>query len=549
MGRAQVLAWGLAWAAMVGCSASAPPCGPANCGGCCGPNGDCLAGDAEAACGIGGQVCGACASGAACTLGGCAAGPDADAGAGRDDGGVADAGAQSPREVTGRYLSVQRLRDGGLSEGVVSLSGVVIAALVEVDGGYVTFPGSGDAQGAFRIPSVPPGAYMLRLGGSYLETDRSLVEIRWESGARPASTQTRSTINPTMTTLRVTGLLPWAAQTDAFALATPQLGLSFPSLQAYAPSAFVSGADSATLPLNFVGRPMVEAEKGDESVVVQQRFTVSGSSFWGGAVAGARVPPYTQLDGVNVTVDVQLLSAPTLPSTTLPLAVDHIAFDAQSLRFPPPQYIPRLELGVHGGPRADMFTTTLPLWYADMSASTPLPSSMSFVSPHPTDWALLGKVVYVNDVTLSVPGVAGTAWARNELGVVDEANQLFASRVGPRLGPVGQLTLDGVPFTATRTGVGRAPRVGWSAPELGTPTTYYVNIGRLGLSGGQLRVLSTTSISTARTSVLVPPDVLIEGQSYYLQVLAVSAPFDRHDFTTERLPYAWSGYSSPVFSP
>lgn len=543
MDRVRVVAWAMVVAATVACSGPVSQCSEASCAGCCDAEGVCRPGSDNQACGLGGTSCQGCAGQLTCSLGACIAS------ASSDGGGSDDAGSPGARDVVGRYLSVQLLPDGGVVEGGADLSAGVIAALVEVDGGYVVFPGTGEASGAFRIPAVPTGHYLLRVGSTYLETERSQLEIREESYARPLNTQVRSTTNPTITTLRVTGLEAWVSPGHAFAMTTPELGLTFPGLHAYAPSAFVAGSTSATLALNFAGRPMVEAAKGDVSYVVQQFFSNSGASWWGGANMGAQLPPYTQLNGATVTVDVALLGAPALPVTSLPLSVDLAAFSAQATLLPPTQEAPHVEVGVHPAARADAFAMNLALWFGDVTAPTPVPSYMSFVSPFPPEWALHGRVIHVSDLPLTVPGTTGTAWVRHELGVVDEAQGLFASAVRPRLGPVTQLTLDGAPFTSTRTGAGKTPRFAWRAPQLGTPTTYYLGIGRLGLSGGQLRVLSSTTISTTNTSVLVPPDVLVEGNGYYAQVLAVSAPFDRVNYSTQRVPYSWSSLSSPVFMP
>lgn len=543
--RGVVATWAATVVVAMGCTTPAPACGPANCAGCCGASGICLPGSANDACGSSGAACVSCAEGLSCTAAACVSLPPTDAGTTGVDAGMMS----TTREVFGRFVTVQRLGDGGTAEGVGDLSQASIAALVERDGGYQVFPGLGDSTGAFRISNVPPGRYLFRIGTSYVETDRSEFDIHEESYVRPADTLETLSLSPSTTTYRVTGLTPWNTQTDTLNMSTPQLGQRYNSLQAAVPSQFTAGTTSVTLPFNFVNRVRVEAAKGDETFLWQHRFALDGDSFWGGAIAAARLPPYTQLDGVNVPVDVALVSAPSLPTQTLPLDVDLAAFATEAAFMPPSSYPPRVGVGVHPARWPELFAEDSTLWYAEIYAPTPMPASMTFGTPFPSDWSLHGRVIHGSDVAITVAGTPGTVWATNELGVIDEATSLFAAPVRPRLGPVEDLTLDGVALDVPRTGVGRTPRVAWKAPRLGTPTTYFVGIARIGVSGGQLRLLGSVTLSTATTSLLLPPDLLAPGNSYYLQILAVSAPFERTDFSTRRVPYAWSSINSAVFTP
>lgn len=103
------------------CGPAPQACGPSTCMGCCDENGECLAGTALLACGVGGGTCAACEANQACHAGACGlidggdydanfpdrpdssvnydagvfdggSGTDAGADAGRPDGGTTDAG-------------------------------------------------------------------------------------------------------------------------------------------------------------------------------------------------------------------------------------------------------------------------------------------------------------------------------------------------------------------------------------------------------------------------------------------------------------------------
>jgi uncharacterized protein (TIGR03790 family) len=84
-----------------------PPCGPATCAGCCTASGECLGGEAPAACGVGGLECVACTPGLECRDGLCAERP-VDGGDGPDGGGVEDAGV-TPQWVLETGLTAEQL--------------------------------------------------------------------------------------------------------------------------------------------------------------------------------------------------------------------------------------------------------------------------------------------------------------------------------------------------------------------------------------------------------------------------------------------------------
>src|SRR5262249_17779530 len=58
------------------------------------------------------------------------------------------------------------------------LSTATIAALVpNGSGGFVTYPGSGTASGAFSIPNVPVGTYYLRNDTTFLVTSARVIDL------------------------------------------------------------------------------------------------------------------------------------------------------------------------------------------------------------------------------------------------------------------------------------------------------------------------------------------------------------------------------------
>ena len=87
------------------------------------------------------------------------------------------------------------------------------------------------------------------------------------------------------------------------------------------------------------------------------------------------------------------------------------------------------------------------------------------------------------------------------------------------------------------------PTLTWSAPTLGTATSYTVTIQ--GTSG---QLLSATAYET---SFAVPPGILFSGNTYWAAITANYGPWDAIDRAVNRggVPFDWADCVTNVFTP
>ena len=112
------------------------------------------------------------------------------------------------------------------------------------------------------------------------------------------------------------------------------------------------------------------------------------------------------------------------------------------------------------------------------------------------------------------------------------------SALTPTLTPVQNLSVTATtglvsPAYGAVAGVGLTPTLTWSAPLTGSPTSYLVEVFRLGVNGALTTSTRVASFVTASNQVAVPTGVLTAGSAHYVRVTAraiasdpwVNAPF------------------------
>lgn len=158
-------------------------------------------------------------------------------------------GAPNSSDITGDILDIYAPTTGQVTRPDLD-SWVAIAALVEKDGAYTTFPGSIDKDAKLRIPGVPEGPYLLALTSqapttipgaspftSFLETSARTLDLGTTFSGRAAIA---SMTQPTFLLLDATLTTPWQTYTeDATGMVTQPLD---DSLQFISRNASVTGS-------------------------------------------------------------------------------------------------------------------------------------------------------------------------------------------------------------------------------------------------------------------------------------------------------------------
>ena len=73
------------------------------------------------------------------------------------------------------------------------------------------------------------------------------------------------------------------------------------------------------------------------------------------------------------------------------------------------------------------------------------------------------------------------------------------------------------------SGVGKTPKLSWTAPTLGTASRYYVFVDLVSSQGGSSALDHFATIETTDTQATIPPGLLQTGQTYVFEIEARAA--------------------------
>lgn len=549
-------------------------CTAATCAGCCDSTGTCRPGNETLACGSPGSQCQACGAGLGCVGGFCAAAGGAGGGGGNpagggdgggaamdggaDDGGADDGGATVDAGtfdgVTGHIVRFGLLDDGGLQRTPIDPSGFALGAWVdEGDGGATFFPAVAGVDGAFSIPDVPQGRYILQAGTEYLVTASRAVNLDWQtrgrSGAAPA------TISPTWLNVSVSDLSPWT-QYSNLSLFSWNANAILDGFDRYGTGAPGVGATTASVVLDYslysrsLGTPMIQASKGDQAWLLQSDYVLQGTAGTRQFVSGLLVQDLEQANGQSTNLT-GAMTALRQDALTWDYRAADFATVAAQLNPPGATYAPYVDVQLSATLGPPGFTSDVGLPLVEFYAYTPdTPSaSISFGNPYPVSWDAIASVSYQVVVERSL-GTASPRFVPAELRTIMSRAALTSAPVRPVLGPVRQPLVNGLDLLVDRSGIGLRPTLSWQAPSLGTPSRYELLIERLAVQNGQTRAVQQIVVDTPDTSVTLPPGLLLAGQSYLVRVAAysTSSQVDPNFFETA-LPFSSAMLVSGVLTP
>jgi hypothetical protein len=75
-----------------------------------------------------------------------------------------------------------------------------------------------------------------------------------------------------------------------------------------------------------------------------------------------------------------------------------------------------------------------------------------------------------------------------------------------------------------RSDISTTPYLSWDPPAEGTATHYWLRIRELFVDMDRTRSRPVASVFTADTQLLLPPDILEPGKSYFFQLISVNDP-------------------------
>jgi len=486
---------------------------------------------------------------------------EADAGGEGEDGGRAEADAGKEGEDAGRNES-----DGGRSAadaGIVLLghrilyyrvlpddlavpepdpASITTALIPLEDGGFIHAPITNLDGGWFQVKKPAEGEVYLQIGQLLVITSGHTISLDSYSLGRPGQTVPAS-YQDIPVGLSASGMEPTAA--PYLYLVTPNTGFTgIVNLVTplTAPVGTIIGqravVQSAVIPPDGLLPFLV----GDSTYVHQYAYLDAGSlahAFPGSEVSYGATVRTAEVHGLQLTEDGGTLSV-TFPSpalTSLSVGIKASEWSSHAADLADGGCVPySFDLGVYPVPSseglADVFLYTpalVDLWTTS-APSTDIDASFLYADGLPASWARQLAVSY--GCTMAVKLAGSTSAARILIWVADSRPlPSGAGRVSPRVTAPEWIRVDGL---AGKSGGGlttTTPVISW-APAPG-PGAFGYMLSVFQFSVVQSRTVKTPILraTTSRTSMRIPPGVLVSGGSYIFRLEASLSP--GHDFAAE----------------
>jgi hypothetical protein len=464
----------------------------------------------------------ASATSAASTTGGDAGGGDVGS---SSVSGSSGTGGEMASDVTGTVIDDYYV-DGPTVTVPLDMSQIPVEALVPGPGGkWMSFPGKGQKDGSFTIPSVPAGSFMLHLGTQYVVTSSRKLDFGADIAGRPDATD--ATITPTSLVTDVTGLAPWqmydyvewfVGNTDTYT------NTYYPSFD-MATNPKVGSTSAMGLSLDWSGSALIDKSKGDVLAVTQLGEKIAGgqAAYW--VVDGyAALPDIAQTDGVMTNVSAALAPAPLNQKIVLDLLAKD--FDGYVKDVNPLAKAPYgASVAIYTEPGAKTVGglayggTLFAVQQAPGTGNLKL-GALPYANPFPPSWGAYVIASEYFTVAYLAPGAMKTNDAYGGIGFLAPADSLPPGPIAPLVGPVQGLTVNGMSAFGQLNAITETPTLSWSPPVLGKPTDYQILVYQLVSDMGATKSPYAAQILTTSTSVTLPAGILKAGNRYRMQVMA-----------------------------
>lgn len=446
------------------------------------------------------------------------AGPDAEPGV--------DAG-PNLRNISGAAQQVH-VTPAGETLIDVDFSTAVVQALVPDETGFTTHVGTG-GDGTFTIEDVPEGEYILRINADYYVTDSSAVTLsRYVVGRYDAATATM----PTTMSFDVDSMPAWDAADQLFWF-DPGSGAYFPAMEYSISPSPMTGTTDLETSVDYAMAPtprLVNTGEGDEpilSVLSWDNIAQDGIGWVGSTIATFSPDTLVMADGqaasatgsfTTATLDQQLALDWRVSEFLAQASAAHPAAD-------PTDYfwfsIRAMAAGSEHGP----FGTAYELLtaYPTVGRDTDISHTLDYARPF--NWDTHGVTNVEFYAPLALPGRNAITTPAGFVYTADVLSDIATNGLAPVVGPPRDLLLDDQDATAERDGIGANPVLSWTAPDLGNPAMYRVEVFRLATSGASgSRAVRVARIWTNDTSLKIPPGLLTNGEYYFFRVVAMQSP-------------------------
>jgi hypothetical protein len=443
------------------------------------------------------------------------------------------------------------------------ISSFVAALVPQPDGSFRSLSGTAGSNGTFEIPNVPAGYYWLKLGprDTYWTSSSTFdvgSDIFVSTVNPPNPTLSTTYINFSFTSLDSTaasGLL----QFDALETLLPAYrSLTNPGSSTFSGGVSIgSNLDFSSIKNAFVRQYEPAAFGPMNGYVMGPSLTLSNLSLATGGhntLSGALSP--TVPASINLSVkgsawaslsDHIAPTAPTALGGSFNLSVQpYISVDGPNVSSSRPIDLLWAGGNCTGGNLSGGFSDFL---ISSSSTNPPLTTdveagAVQYSDPFPSAWRRTFGVCQTASVAIPMPG--GSTQNFNLTNI--QTTSLPTATVKPLISPVQNPKINGADLFTAATINGTAVTLSWDPPAIGTPFGYTVAIMSPPTSPGDTSPISTSpfgtppativgtppatitgtigllpllTLSTAKTSVTVPPDLLSSGKTYLFVITAV----------------------------
>jgi len=409
------------------------------------------------------------------------------------------------------------------------VSSFVAALVPQPDGSFQSFSGNVGVNGEFDIPNVPAGYYWLRIAprATYW-TSSSTFDMGRDTFA-PVTNPTASTSSTTSFSFNFTSLEP-TTSSGVLQLDSPEGALGYAGSTNAGSTTFFGGY-SVGSNLNFS--------------VVKNAFVRQYEPIVLGSVDGYVLGPELTLSNLSLTTGAQNTISGAL-NPTVPASIQ-LSIAGSEWAHLSDQISPFTPTATAGG----FFFSVQPYTVVDSSYATgpihliwtkPSNGPLGFVSgtcslnppfttdiqagtvqysdPFPTDWRRTFSVCQTAAVPVPVPGTTQTQ------KIILSNNQTtlpLTTTVKPLLSAVLNPKINGADLFTPTTVSSTAVTLSWDPPAIGRPFGYQVAIMAVtALPLGTVSYISAGTLSTAKTSLTIPPGFLAPGRSYLFVITSLA---------------------------
>jgi hypothetical protein len=180
-------------------------------------------------------------------------------------------------------------------------------------------------------------------------------------------------------------------------------------------------------------------------------------------------------------------------------------------------------VGQAGGlSRGGMYSYTVDLALVDLTqGAADLAADLTYGVPFEEgdSWGLIGGVSAGYKVQVALPDTRPATFF-SSIFQMDAVEALEGSTVAPNLSPVRNPRIGGQDLFKPVAGVGMDSTLTWDKPQIGSPTSYLVEVYRLESKNGRTTYTSTATLTTPERALTLPPGVLTTGESYAFRIRA-----------------------------